>query len=104
MTYPLSKKIGFFVATFGVNAYLVSEAVKANNRYNRYLNNLSEEDLEKLQARNWYLERKGRFFGSGVILGERADIDSYNALSDHERERILVQYRWDCMRRESGPR
>lgn len=102
MRYNLIKNIGFFAGTVAVNAALISEAIKANERYNRYLSTLSPDEIEKLKARDSYLEKNGRFFGSGVVLGERADVDAYNALSADEKERILIQYRWDMVRHESS--
>lgn len=99
MRYSLTQKFGFFSLNILVNASLMNEAVKANSNYNKYLEQLTYEEKEKLCARDWYLKKNGRFYGSGFLLGERSELNAYNAMSDNEKERILIQYRWNNIKR-----
>lgn len=76
------------------NVYMVSQAVEANENWNKYLENLSPDELEKMRARDWFLKKHGRFFGSGILLAERIELNMYNTKTDKEKESVLTQYRW----------
>lgn len=94
------KSVGLFTSGLLLNGYLMFHAAKANESYNNYLSKLPQEELEKMRARDWYLNKNGRFFGSGIVIAERAELNAYNAKSKEEQEAILTQYRWAEERRK----
>lgn len=96
------KNLGIFSSGLLINGYLMFHAVKANESYNKYLANLPPEELEKIKAREWFLKKHGRFYGSGIVIAERMELDAYNGKTPREKECILTSYRWDQMRKESS--
>jgi len=93
------KNAGYIFGGTIFNSYCMFHAFKANTKWNQYLESLSREDHEEMRARDWFLTKHGRFFGSGVVLGERVELDMYRLKSDKEKESILIQYRWDQLRK-----
>lgn len=81
-------------AAITTNSLLMFQAIQENKKYNQYLRELPEGEKEKLNARNWYLRRHGLFFNSEHPLLRRWDIDAYNQKSEHEKDQILIRYRW----------
>ncbi len=102
--FTRATKKNFAIAGAGLifNSYCMFHAVQANNKWNNYLASLSPEEHEKLHARDWYLSKHGSFYGTGIVQGERYDLDVYKAKSEKEKESILIQYRWDQMRKSQA--
>ncbi|MBP9726317.1 MAG: hypothetical protein KBD83_02470 [Gammaproteobacteria bacterium] len=94
-----TKNIAIASVGLAFNSYCMFHAVQANNKWNKYLASLSPEEHEKLCARDWYLSKHGAFYGTGIVQGERYDIDMYKAKPEKEKELILTRYRWDVLRK-----
>ncbi len=89
------RKFGLFCGAVSINGYIMHHAVKANERWNKYLAQLPHDELEKLHARDWYLKKHGNLYGCGNALAERADLDMYKSKPQEEKDYILIQYRWE---------
>ena len=99
-----AKNIAIAGVGLALNSYCMFHAVQANNKWNNYLASLSPEEHEKLYARDWYLSKHGAFYGTGIVQGERMDLDMYRAKSEKEKESILTQYRWDQLKKSQVQR
>lgn len=99
MFTKIAKNIAIAGAGIAFNSFCMFHAVQANNKWNNYLESLSPEEHEKMRARDWYLKKHGAFFGTGIVQGERMEFDMYKAKSEKEKDSILIQYRWDQLRK-----
>ena len=95
------KNVVLGVSGLALNMYGFYHASKSNNKWNDYLKKLPKDELEKLQARDWYLMKNSSFFGSGHLLAERYAFDMYKGKSDIEKEQIRTQYRWSQVSQSS---